>query len=177
MLRILTLVLLAVLVGCASNRTAAPLRSGSLTPAQTERVEVLIEALYRSFGHGEGEEPDWKLMRSVFVDGAQFVGEAPAGGSPKPQTVDAFISSWQASIRSSAARRPAQAERITGTRITTVGRLVRVDVAFQAKKSNDPAPRKPGLDSLLLTEVAGVWKVLSFVVHFESKLPESGGGT
>ncbi len=170
MLRILVLVLLIALASCVSTRPAAPLRAESLTSAETEQVDSLLEKLYRSFTYGEGEEPDWNLMRSVFVDGAQFVTEPPAGESPNPRSVDAFISSWQASIRGSTSPRPAHDEWITGTHITKVGQLIRVDVVFQAIKSNDPAPRKPGLDSLVLTKVGGVWKILSFVVQYESKL-------
>ena len=51
-----------------------------------------------------------------------------------------------------------------------MGQLIRVDVAFQAKKTNDPAPRNPGLDSLVLANSGGDWKVLSFVIQYESKL-------
>ena len=89
-------------------------------------------------------------MRSVFFDGAQFVTEPPVGEAPNPQSVDAFISSWQASIRDSTSSTLATAEWITETRMSKVGKLIRVDVVFQAKKRNDPAPKKPGLDSLVL---------------------------
>lgn len=170
MLRTLALVLLIALASCASTRPAAPLRTESLTPTETEQVGSLLEKLYQSFSYGEGEEPDWELMRSVFVDGAQFVTEPPAGEAPNPQSVDEFISSWKASIRSSISPRPANDEWITGTRINKLGQLIRVDVAFQAIKTNDPAPRKQGLDSLVLANVDGVWRILTFIVQYESKL-------
>lgn len=51
-----------------------------------------------------------------------------------------------------------------------MGELVRVDVVFYGKELGDPHPRKPGLDSLLLARTAGSWRVLSFVVQYESKL-------
>ena len=46
----------------------------------------------------------------------------------------------------------------------------RFDVVFQAAKSSDPSPRKYGLDSLVLALDDGVWKISSFIVHYESKL-------
>lgn len=145
----------------------------SLTRAESEQVDALLDDLYRSFCSAEGEEPDWELMRSVFVDDAQFVTEPPPGRPPKPQTVDAFIASWRDAIRGRP--RPAYDEWITGTRVTKVGGLIRIDVAFLAKTSTDTAPRKPGLDTLVLTQVDGTWRVLSFVVQYESKLDASGG--
>jgi hypothetical protein len=170
MLRTLALVLLIAVASCTSTRPAPPLRSQSLTPAETEQVDSLLEKLYQSFSYEEGEEPDWELMRSVFIDGAQFVGEPPVGEAPNPQSVDAFISSWQTSIRRSTSASSATDEWITGRHITKVGQLISVDVTFQAIKQNDPAPRKPGLDSLVLVSVGDVWKILSFVVQYESKL-------
>ena len=91
-------------------------------------------------------------------------------GAPSPQSVEAVISSWQASIRDSTSPARATEEWITDTRTAKVGKLIRVDVVFQARKRDDPAPREPGLDSLVLVDVDGAWKVLSFVVHYESKL-------
>jgi hypothetical protein len=170
MLRALALVLLLAYTGCATPQPAAPLRTESLTSAETKQVDTLLEKLYRSFSHGDGEEPDWDLMRSVFVDGAQFVTEPPVGEAPNPQSVDAFISSWQASIRESESPTVATEEWITDARVVKVGRLIRADVVFQAKKRNEPAPRRPGLDSLVLVDAGGDWKILSFVVHYESKL-------
>jgi hypothetical protein len=170
MTRSLALVFLIAFSSGAAAVQAGPPETEPLTPDETEQVESLLETLYESFGHAQGGQPDWDRLRSVFVDGGQFVTEPPAGEAPKPQTVDAFISSWQASIRKSASPRPATQENIIGTRITKVGELIRVDVVFQAIKSDDPAPRKPGLDSLLLAKDGGDWKVLSFVVQYESKL-------
>lgn len=148
-----------------------PLQPAPLTAADAEQVEALLDDLYRSFCSTEGEEPDWELMRSVFVTDAQFVSETAAGESPEPQTVEAFIASWRDAIRSSTTPRPAHDEWITGTQTTKVGELIRVDVAFEARKSTDPVARKPGLDTLTLAKVDGAWRVLSFVVQYESKLP------
>ena len=64
----------------------------------------------------------------------------------------------------------ATTERIISIKTSKVGKLIRVDVLFQAMKTNDASPRKPGLDSLIFAKVGGVWKILSFVVHYESKI-------
>jgi hypothetical protein len=61
-------------------------------------------------------------------------------------------------------------EQIIESSATKIGKLIHVDVVFRASKSNDPSPRKPGLDSLVLANVNGAWKILFFIVHYESKL-------
>lgn len=170
MLRISVVWLVLVLISCATIPPTGSLRLEPLTSAETQQVDSLLDRLYRSFTYGADEEPDWELMRSAFVENAQFVTEPVEGKAPDSQLLEAFISSWQEAIRGSTAPRPSHDEWITGTTATKLGELIRVDVSFQAKKGNDTAPRKPGLDSLVLVKVDGQWKVLSFIVHYESKL-------
>lgn len=158
------------LIACESNHFEKLLRAESLTRDETAQVDILLEKLYQSFCYGKGEEPDWELMHSVFFEGAQFVGEVPEGEPPTPQTIEDFIASWQHSIRDSDSPTIATAERILETKATKIGQLIRVDILFQGSKSNDTSAKKPGLDSLVLASVDGVWKILSFVVQYESKL-------
>lgn len=145
------------------------LHTESLTPDEENQVYILLKKLYKSFSYGNAEEPDWELMRSVFFEGAQFVSEVPEGKTPKPKTIEEFISSWQNSIRNSNSPTIETTERIIDTKTSKIGKSIRVDVVFQASKINDPSPRKYGLDSLILVNDDGVWKILSFIIHFESK--------
>lgn len=170
MLRISVVWLVLVFTSCAPVPQADSLRVESLTSAETEQVHALLEGLYRSFTYGADEEPDWGLMRSAFVENGQFVTEAAEGKAPDSQLLEAFITAWQEAIRSNSSPRPSHDEWITGTSATKLGELIRVDVEFLAKKGDDTKPRKPGLDSLVLVKVDGNWKVLSFIVHYESKL-------
>jgi quercetin dioxygenase-like cupin family protein len=146
------------------------LQTESLTQDEENQVDILLTKLYKSFSYGKAEEPNWELMRSVFVEGAQFVLEVPDGEFPNPQTIEEFISNWQSSIRNSDSSTVETSENIIETRTVKMGKSIRVDVVFQASRANDPSPRKYGLDSLVLVNVDGVWKILSFVIHFESKL-------
>lgn len=164
------LALLLALTSCASTSHHEALRPAEVSPADAAQIDALLESLYDSFNYGAGEEPDWVAMRSAFVEGAQFVSEAPAGQAPRPWPIDAFITSWQASLRRRETPAPAYAEWILETRLTRIGELISVDVLFQAERPGDPSPRKPGLDSLVLARVGPTWKVLSFVVQYESKL-------
>lgn len=156
-------------MGCPAIPQAEPTTSRATSPIDSE-VQVLLDRLYRSFNYGPGEEPDWKSMRASFVDGAQFVPE-PTGGSPlRSYDVDALIAKWQSSMRSGASVNLGYSEWIATISISKIGALLRVDVVFCGKEPGDPHQRQPGLDSLLLARVDGTWKVLSFVVHEESKL-------
>lgn len=170
---LLVFLLIAVVAGCASTGTAQPER-GVLTPAESKQVDLLLSTLYKSFNYGAGAEPDWASMRSVFVEGAQFVSEAPIGQAPEPKTVDQLIADWQASMRKSKSPTAGYEEWITGTNITKAGRLIFVDVTFQAREPSDRRAREPGRDALVLTDVGGTLKVLSFVVQYESKLQVPG---
>ena len=167
---IIPVVYLFVVTSCVSTRSDGPPRTVPLTAGETEQIDSQLKNLYRSFCYGDGEEPDWELMRSVFFEGAQFVSETSVGEAPRPQTVDEFISSWQHIIRGSSSPTVETSERIISASATKVGKLIRVDVVFQALKSNDPSRRKPGLDSLVFANFDGVWKILSFVVQYESKI-------
>ena len=168
--KIFIAVFVIMTTSCVSTRPGGPLQPKSLTTDESSQIDLQLNKLYQSFCYDSGEEPDWELMRSVFIEGAQFVGEAPAGGSPSPQSVDEFISSWQKSIRRSDSVTVKTTEHLISTKVTKVGKLIRVEVLFQAKKKNDPSPRKPGLDTVVFANDKGIWKVLSFVVHYESKL-------
>jgi len=165
----LVLFLLA-LISCESKRSEEVLSAELLTPDETAQIDRLLNDLYQSFSYNAGAEPDWELMRSVFFEGAQFVTETAAEAPPQPQTIEEFISSWQRSIRTSNSPTVETSERIIETTIRKTGKLIYVDVVFQASKSSDPSPRKPGLDSLILAHANGAWKVLSFIIHYESKL-------
>lgn len=163
-------IFLVGIISCETNRPDGTLQTASLTQNETEQVDIILNKLYQSFSYDKAKEPNWELMRSVFFEGAQFVSETPAGESPRTQTIEELISSWQHSIRDSHSPIVKTTEQIIETKATKIGRLIRVDVVFQASKSTDPSPRKTGLDSLVLANVDGVWKVLSFIIHYESKL-------
>ena len=159
-----------VLVSCEKNQYDKLLQSKRLSEVETEQVDILLRNLYQSFSYAKATEPNWELMNSLFIEKAQFVIEAPVGDSPRPQTIEEFISSWQNSIRNSNSPTVETTERIIETKSRKMGRLIYVDVVFQASKTNDSSPRKYGLDSLVLANVDGVWKILSFIIHYESKL-------
>ena len=90
---------LIMLTGCGTVHLDGRLQAEALTSSELEQIDNQLNDLYQSFCYAAGEEPNWELMRSVFVEGAQFVGEAPAGEAPRPQAIDEFISSWQTSMR------------------------------------------------------------------------------
>lgn len=141
-----------------------------LSQDEKNQVDILLKKLYQSFSYGNAEEPNWELMRSLFIPAAQFVSEVADGEAPKPQSIEEFISSWQNSIRNTDSPTVETAEKIIETRTVKTGKLIRVEVVFQATKANDPSARKYGLDSLVLANVDGVWKILSFIIQSESKL-------
>ena len=155
---------------CKSKKSDSLLPPELLTQDESAQVEILLQKLYQSFSYDQAKEPDWELMHSVFFEGAQFVSEVPDGEMPNPQSIEEFITSWQQAMRSSDSPTVETTERIIETKAVKRGKLILVDVVFQGAKATDPSPKKYSRDSLVLTSVDGDWKVLSFVVQYESKL-------
>jgi hypothetical protein len=168
--RSLLLAAAIVATGCSTLPSQNQVVSSSISPAEERQVRAVLERLYRSFNYGQGEEPEWQLMRSCFLDGALFAPEPEAGGTYRPLDVDALIRKWQASIRKRPSENAGYSEWIDQVSTSRVGNLIRADVTFYGKEATDSHPRKPGLDSLQLVKIGGDWKVLSFVVQYESKL-------
>ena len=168
--KIAIVLFLFAFISCKNNEYEKSIQLEILNQSETEQVDKLLKSLYQSFSYNNSEEPNWELMRSIFVEDAQFVTEVADGESPNPQTIDEFISSWQNAIRNSNTPTLETSEQIIEIKTHKIGKLIRVDVVFQALKENDPSPRKYGLDSLILTNVNGIWKILSFIIHYESKL-------
>ena len=167
------LMLLIALASSPSMAIAAdPIATDSdraVSPEDRQEIDALLDRLYRSFNYAAGKEPDWVMMRSCFVDGALFVPEAE-DGKVRAQDVDALIARWQASMRKKPGANPAYAEVVDSVRLERIATLVRADVTFTGSEPGDPRRRKPGLDSLQLVRQDGAWRVLSFVVHYESTL-------
>ena len=157
-------------LGCSALPKAERTPFNAVSVVERREVQVLLEQLYRSFNYGAGQEPDWRLMRESFVDGAQFVPEPGSGEPLRSYDVDALIAKWRSSMRDDPSANHGYSEWIAGTSVEKVGEFLRVDVVFYGKEPGDSHARKPGMDSLLLARVDGGWKVLSFVVHNESKL-------
>ncbi len=157
-------------VGCTNLQRAQPTHSLRVSSTDRRAVHILLKQLYQSFNYGPGQEPNWGLMRASFLDGAQFVPEPSRGTPVRPYHVDKLITKWQSSMRGTPSLNHGYSEWIESTNIDRVGDMLRVDVIFYGKEPADPYPRKPGLDSLILVRVGDTWKVLSFIVHKESKL-------
>jgi hypothetical protein len=170
MARVLILAFTLMSLGCSAVPRVERTPSHVVSATDQGEVQVLLEQLYRSFNYGAGQEPDWRLMRTLFVDGAQFVPEPSPGAPLRSYDVDALIAKWQSSMRAGSSPNLGYSEWIGNTSVDKVGELLRVDVLFYGKEPGDSHPREPGLDSLLLARVNGSWKVLSFIVHNESKL-------
>lgn len=157
-------------VGCATAGVREPDAVAALAPATEREVRSLLDDLYRTFNYAAGQEPDWTGMRSCFVDGALFAPEPDPGEPVRAFNVDSLIAKWQGSMRKRQRENAGYAEWIDSVRYSRVGGLVRADVSFYGKEPTDRHERKAGLDTLQLVEVDGAWKVLSFVVLYESKL-------
>lgn len=169
MLRQALLVSVLICGGCSTYLHHDSISNQVVAPETSSQIRALLDKLYQSFNYPEGQEPDWALMGSCFVDGALFAPEPDAGDAIRPSDVDTLIAKWQAAMRRQPSK-PGYIEWIENVQMSQAGNLVRADVVFYGKEPGELRLRRPGLDSLQLVQVDGKWKVLSFVVQYESKL-------
>jgi hypothetical protein len=149
---------------------AAAMRSERTGASPDPRIGDLLGRLYRAFSYASNQEPDWIALRSCFIDGAVFIGEAARGKDPTAQSVDALIAGWQADLRKGGGKHPGFVEVIADAAIRQREAVAHADVVFDGRASDDVRGRAPGLDSIQLVRLGPEWKVSAFVVQRESRL-------
>ena len=121
MARVLILAFALMALGCSAVPRVERTPSHAVSATERREVQVLLEQLYRSFNYGAGQEPDWRLMRTSFVDGAQFVPEPGPGTPVRSYDVDALIARCQTSMRAGSSSNLGYPEWIGSTRVNKVG--------------------------------------------------------
>ena len=163
---------ITLLVLCLSGcRSAAP----GPPPADTLcAIEATIGELYRSFNFERGGEADWKLLRSLVVDGAVFVGPVGEGESPHAVGVEGFIDGFRAWILQTPQRDSGFHERPVHIRADVFGKVAHAYVVFEGFAPGDGRTKTRGLDSIQLVFDGEGWRVVSFMTQFanaESPVP------
>src|SRR5262245_25348051 len=150
----------------AARPTAAPVRP---RPASVSfpTVDAALDALYKSVSHGNDAEPDWVLMREVFLPVGQLI-------PPKRPQEDRFtvldVDGFQQRVQKGAAAAKAKGEstaffeKEVARKLDCSGNVCQAFSTYEARR--DPADEKPftsGINSIQLVRDDSGWHIASVV--------------
>lgn len=132
------------------------------------KIEGLIDSLYTAFCFDPEGVADWRRMRSLFADGANFVSPIQPGRPVKIVDADGFVADFKQWIETSAVGRTGLHERVTKTRIEVFANIAHAFVTFEGFVPGQEQRQTLGVDSLQLVLEEGEWKVASFSSQYTS---------
>lgn len=136
----------------------------------TSSVGAAIGALYESISHDPGERPDWKRMRSLFVEGARLIPPIAEGGVPVQLSVDEFTERVEAALddqRGSMGFHETEIAR----REESYGRVVHAWSTYESRRTPaDTTPFARGINSIQMIRTSGGWKIVT--VLWDAETPD-----
>jgi hypothetical protein len=162
----------ALLAQAPKPTPAAPARPRAASvPATNATVDSVIAALYESVSHGNDAEPNWNLMREVFLPVGQLI-------PPKRPQEDRFtvldVDGFQERVRKGAAAAKAKGdptsffEKEVARQTDCFGNVCQLFSTYEARR--DPSDAKPfvsGINSIQLVRDETGWHVASIVWDVE----------
>ena len=158
----------ALLAQAPKPNPAAPARprAGSVS-ATNATVDSVIAALYESVSHGNDAEPNWNLMREVFLYTGQLI-------PPKRPQEDRFttldVDGFQERVRKGSAAAKAKGdptsffEKEVARQTDCFGNVCQVFSTYEAKRApSDDKPFVRGINSIQLVNDGRRWWVASVV--------------
>ena len=149
---------------CAPRSAPAPVPS----PARSA-IDATLATLYQSFSFDKGKEPEWSVMRSLFLDGASFVDPISDAAQPRAIGVEAFITNVREAVKNAPAFREGLRERIVVARVDHFGDVAHAYVTFEGFVPGEPRARTRGVDSIQLVRSGSQWMVASFTTQYEKR--------
>jgi len=177
-------------IGWVAMSTVGFLASANLLTAQTPQpaafedavltAEGLVDALYASVSFDPGEDPDWDLVRSFFLDEAVMVFATEPARPAQIMDLDAFIEDFETFYREANVRELGFHENLQTKHVVTFGNAAHVWTTFAPRVGSDSGePARRGVDSINLVRHGGRWWVASINTDFEGpdkQIPEGFPG-
>lgn len=154
---------LVLSAGIAASVAAQPGAEPDVTT-----VHGVVGTLYRAVSFAPGEEPDWELLRSLFLEGAVLA--QPSRGSEDVElwSLDHFIRSFKEDLVTYDMRKTGFYERVAGSSCSSFGRVAHCDVVFEMRTDVDsPQPLGRGVDGIQMVKTDGRWWIISVATEHE----------
>ena len=149
---------------CAPRSAPAPVP----TPTRSA-IDATLATLYQSFSFDKGKEPEWSVMRSLFLEGASFVDPISDAAQPRAIGVEAFITNFREAVENAPAFREGLRERIVVARVDHFGHVAHAYVTFEGFVPGEYRARTRGVDSIQLVRSGTQWMVASFTTQYEKR--------
>lgn len=147
----------------------APRTPPGFAPSPSSAIDTTLALLYQSFSFEKGQEPQWNVMRSLFLDGASFVDPISDSARPKAIGVEAFIANFREAVLHAPAFREGLQERIVAARVDRFGHIAHAYVTFEGLVPGERRVQTRGVDSIQLVLSDSRWMVASFTTQYEKK--------
>jgi hypothetical protein len=137
-------------------------------------AEGVVRELYELVTFEAGTEPDWEVVRSLFLPEAVVVLRTSRTSSTV-YSLEGFVQSFVEFIESANVRETGFSERIVRTHPVTFGDIAHVWVLYEARITGSPRPPQQGVDSFQLVQREGRWWIASITNEIptpERPLPE-----
>lgn len=152
--------LLALLASC---RTSAP--ASAQPETDVREVRAVVERLYEAFCFDAGGQADWQTIEASCLPDGVYAAPCAPGSSPRLGDRSVFLADFRAWVASDAARSGLH-ERILAARIERCGGMAHAFVAFEGVDPASGERKTLGVDSLVLLDDHGRWKVASFATQY-----------
>ncbi len=163
-------VVFSVFIFCQrQSESATPVEPGiiedSIASADGLSIDGLLDALYGSITFSEGEVPDMKRFKSLFIPNAPFIRITPDG--PNTMDLESFVSSFKERVRSNALKSFYEAEIARKTHL--FGGIAQVFSTYKkGMNTDDPESLGRGINSLQLFHDGKRWWVCCITWEDES---------
>jgi hypothetical protein len=129
---------------------------------QLKTAEELVTEIYNLVSFKAGETPDWKKVKSFFIDDAVIVLRT----SFTQQSIfsrDGFIDDFKNFIKQARVDTTGFKEKIINIKTTIIGDIAHCFVVYDASIPNRQRPPQRGVDSFQLIKKDGQWRIVSIV--------------
>jgi hypothetical protein len=130
----------------------------SAAQSKVATIDAIVDALYESISFPPGGQPDWELLRSLFLPGGRLIPpKAEANASPPVLDVEGFISASR--FFTEGDRRLKGFHESDVRRITeSFGSIAHVLSTYESRfKADDPEPFERGVNSIQLVRANDRW--------------------
>ena len=160
------------ILAAASSVHAQPQAAPS---ADTASVDAVIAALYASVSHPDGQEPDWRRMRNLFLPVGMLVPpKRPGEDAFTVLDVDGFREFFRQGMAAAKQRGETNAfyEIEVGRRLDCFGNVCQAFSTYESRRApSDPKPFMAGINSIQLLNDGQRWWIAS--VAWDSERPNN----
>lgn len=132
-----------------------------------QSASAVVQQLYDMVTFGPGNEPDWKEVKSLFIDDA-IIALRTTREKTTVFTVDGFINDFKAFAQRDNVVKRGFKEEIIRSKTPVFGDIAHILVLYEASVPGSSRPATQGVDSIQLIKVNQQWRIFSITNELPS---------